>query len=127
MPSAADTLLPLSAKNDPNGWFSNTTSRFTPTVPGYYHADYQVSWQAGTAGSGNQNNIQILKSGTAISLAQQPINSSNVNTTQNTATVVYLNGSTDYLTFQAYSSNAAQVITGETNGTWTKVDIFKIN
>jgi len=127
MPSAADQLLPLSAKNDPNGWFSNTTRRFTPTVPGYYHADYQVSWQAGTAGSGNQNNIQILKSGTAISLAQQPINSSNVNTTQNTATVVYLNGSTDYLTFQAYSSNAAQVITGEANGTWTKVDIFKIN
>ena len=127
MPSGADQLLPLSAKNDPNGWFSNTTSRFTPTVPGYYHVDYQVSWQPGTAGSGNQNNIQILKSGTAISLAQQPINSSNVNTTQNTATVVYLNGSTDYLTFQAYSSNAAQVITGETNGTWTKVDIFKIN
>jgi len=127
MPSAADTLLPLSAKNDPNGWFSNTTRRFTPTVPGYYHVDYQVSWQPGTAGSGNQNNIQILKSGTAISLAQQPINSSNVNTTQNTATVVYLNGSTDYLTFQAYSSNAAQVITGETNGTWTKADIFKIN
>jgi hypothetical protein len=127
MPQNADQLLPLSAKNDPNGWFSNTTRRFTPTVPGYYHADYQVSWQGGTAGSGNQNNIQILKSGATVSIAQQPINSSNVNTTQNTATVTYMNGSTDYLTFQAYSSNAAQLITGEANGTWTKVDIFKIN
>jgi LVIVD repeat len=127
MPQNADQLLPLSAKNDPNGWFSNTTRRFTPTVPGYYHADYQVSWQGGTAGSGNQNNIQILKSGATVSIAQQPINSSNVNTTQNTATVTYMNGSTDYLTFQAYSSNAAQVITGEANGTWTKVDIFKVN
>ena len=62
-----------------------------------------------------------------ISLVQQPIFNTSINTTQYTTAVTFMNGSTDYLYFQGYSSNAAQVITGETNGTWTKVEVFKIN
>jgi hypothetical protein len=62
-----------------------------------------------------------------ISIVQQPIITTSVNTTQNTSVVTYMNGITDYLYFQAYSSNSAQVITGESIGIWTRVDMFKIN
>jgi hypothetical protein len=62
-----------------------------------------------------------------VALAQQPISDSNVNTTQNTADIAFLNGTTDYLEFTAYSSNAAQSIIGTSDGAWTKVEVFKIN
>ena len=115
-------------KDDPNSWVSGVTAtKITPTIPGYYFVSYQISWQGGTSGSGNQNNIQILKNNSTISLTQQPINSSNVNTTQTTTGVAYLNGSTDYLNFQAYSSNSAQVMIGTSDGAWSKVEVFKIN
>jgi len=125
--NAADTTVALDPINDPNNWFNRSTRRLTPTVPGYYHVDYQVAWVGGTAGSGNQNNIQIRRNATSVALAQQPISDSNVNTTQNTADIAFLNGTTDYLEFTAYSSNAAQSIIGTSDGAWTKVEIFKIN
>ncbi|NDD53934.1 hypothetical protein EBZ39_08660 [bacterium] len=125
--NAADTVVTLDPINDPNNWFNRSTRRITPTIPGYYHVDYQVAWVGGTSGSGNQNNIQIRRNGTSVALAQQPINSSNVNTTQNTSGISYLNGTTDYLEFTAYSSNAAQSIVGTSDGAWTKVEVFKIN
>lgn len=125
--NASDTVVTLDPLNDPNNWFDRSTRRFTPTIPGYYHVDYQVAWGSGTAGSGNQNNIQIRRNTTSVALAQQPINSSNVNTTQNTADIAFLNGTTDYLEFTAYSSNAAQSIIGTSDGAWTKVEVFKIN
>ena len=137
MPSSTDAVLTLDPKNDPNNWFSRTAGvgltarRITPTIPGYYHINYQVSWQPGLSSNGAQNNIQIMKvSGgvtSTISLVQQPIFNTSINTTQYTTAVTFMNGSTDYLYFQGYSSNAAQVITGETNGNWTKAEIFKIN
>jgi len=137
MPSSADTVLTLDPLNDPKSWFSRTAGtgltarRITPTVPGYYHIYYQVSWQSGVSATGAQNNIQVMKvtGGTAstISIVQQPIINTSVNTTQNTSAITYMNGSTDYLYFQGYSSNAAQVVTGTSDGNWTKVEVFKIN
>lgn len=129
--NATDTPIIFNyKKNDPNSWssvFGASATRITPTIPGYYFVNYQVSWQQGISGGGNQNNIQILKTGSTIALTQQPINGSLVSTFLNTTSIIYLNGSTDYLTFQAYSSNAAQVITGSNDGAWTKVEVYKIN
>jgi hypothetical protein len=137
MLSAADTVLALSPKNDPNNWFSTTTGvgltgrRITPTIPGFYYIDYQLSWQQGVTGVGAQNNIQIIKvssaTPSAISLAQQPISNVSVNTTQNASAITFMNGRTDYLYFQAYSSNSSQVVVGTADGNWTKVEVFKIN
>jgi hypothetical protein len=137
LPSNTDTVLTLDPRNDPNNWFNRTAGtgltarRITPTVPGYYHIDYQVSWQPGVSAIGAQNNIQVMKvTGgvvNAISIVQQPIMTTSVNTTQNTSVITYMNGSTDYLYFQAYSSNASQVVTGTADGNWTKVEVFKIN
>jgi hypothetical protein len=137
MPSAADTVLTLNPRNDPNNWFSRTAgvgltaSRLTPNIPGFYNINYQVSWQPGVSATGAQNNIQIMKVSSGvpntISIVQQPIANVSVNTTQNTSAITFMNGTTDYLYFQAYSSNASQVVTGTTDGNWTKVEVFKIN
>ena len=139
MGSGTDTVLTLDPKNDPNSWFSRTAGtgltarRITPTIPGYYNINYQVSWQPSVSAVGAQNNIQIMKvsggtgSANTISIVQQPIINTSINTTQNTSAVTYMNGTTDYLYFQGYSSNSAQVVTGESNGVWTKVEVFKIN
>ena len=136
---AVDTVINFDPKNDPNSWFSRTAGvgltarRITPTIPGYYFINYQLHWNQGTSGAGVQNNIQILKSNAGaaaitINLSQQPVNSSDVRTCQTGSVISYFNGSTDYVFFQAYTSNAtSQVVTGETGGTWTKVEMFKIN
>ena len=137
LPSAADTVLTLNPRNDPNNWFSITAgagltaSRLTPNIPGFYNINYQVSWQPGVSATGAQNNIQIMKVSSGvpntISIVQQPIANVSVNTAQNTSAITFMNGTTDYLYFQAYSSNSAQVVTGTTDGNWTKVEVFKIN
>ena len=128
-----DNWLPLSVKNDPNNWVTNTgaggalSGTITPTVPGYYFVNYQIAWNT-TTGSG-QNNAQIrLNGSTTKSLVQMPLFTGSGGAQTQTATaIVYLNGVSDSLNFSGYSSAAAQQIVGTTDGNWTKVEIFKIN
>lgn len=118
-------LLPL-IKLDPSSWTSVVSSitRVTPTVPGYYNINYQIAWRPGV--SNQQQNIQILRNGNTVSLAQKPIDTTaGVNTTQVTTAVVFMNGTTDYVTVQAFTSDATQTIVGDSN--WSKVEMFKIN
>jgi hypothetical protein len=122
-----DNNVSFAIKNDPNSWWTSGTRRLTPNVSGYYHVDYQAAWAQGTTGVGNQNNIQILKNLNTVSIYQQPINNSTVNTFLKTFAIVNMNGSSDYLTFSAYSSNNPQSLIGDSLGSYTKVDIFKIN
>lgn len=135
----ADAVINFDPKNDPNNWFRRTAGvgltarRITPTVPGYYYINYQLHWQPGLSGINNQNNIQIMKSNAGaaaitININQQPIDSSSINTCQMGNAISYFNGSTDYVYFQAYTANTtSQTVVGESNGTWTKVEMFKIN
>ncbi len=118
-------LLPL-IKLDPSTWTSVVSSitRITPTVPGYYNINYQLAWRPGA--SNQQQNIQILRNGNTVSLAQKPIDTTaGVNTTQVTTAVVFMNGTTDFVTVQAFTSDATQTIVGDSN--WSKVEMFKIN
>jgi len=122
-----DNNVSFAIKNDPNSWWTSGTRRLTPNVSGYYNVDYQAAWAQGTTGVGNQNNIQILKNLNTVSISQQPINNSTINTFLKTFAIVNMNGSSDYLTFSAYSSNNPQSLIGDSLGVYTKVDIFKIN
>jgi hypothetical protein len=122
-----DFWVPLTVKNDPNSWITNTgtpmSGKITPTVAGYYSVQYQVAWLSG--GGGNQNNIQIQKNRSAVGIVQMPVASFS-NVSQVATVVVYMNGSTDYLNFTAYGAPSQQLY-GETAGNWSKVDVFKIN
>ncbi|WP_042436581.1 hypothetical protein [Streptacidiphilus albus] len=76
------------------GWASGSPTRYTPTVPGYYSVTGTVACVANA--TGNRDAI-ISKNGTAIAqvstLAATVADSTNVQV----STVVYCNGTTDYV------------------------------
>ena len=114
----ADQLIPFVVDFDPQGWWNATSKRLTPTVAGYYLVDFQVWWGVGASGSTGQNNIQARKNGNTFFIDQVTINSNNGYTLSGTK-AVYMNGSTDYLDFTAYTSNTtSQIIQygGNANG-----------
>lgn len=101
----SDLVIPFVDDFDPNNWWNATTKRFTPTIAGYYNISLQVWWTV-AAVTNNQSNIQIRKSGSTISISQaQTLTGSGYS--QNATKLVYLNGSTDYIDFTAYTGNSS--------------------
>jgi hypothetical protein len=120
-----DTLIAFSTVSDPNGWYVGITTRTTPTVAGTYHVDGMVNWYEGSI-TNVQTNIQLRKNGTTFALSQVGIHTFAY--TMNVCGIVTMNGTTDYIDFTAYTSNpTSQNIRGTADGSWTKMEIFKIN
>jgi hypothetical protein len=91
---------------DPQNWYNPTTYFFTPTIAGYYLVTYQV-WFSVPVTSNNQFNIQIQKNSgnsyTITQLAQNTVTGTSLNATK----MIYMNGSTDNLRFNAYVGNTS--------------------
>jgi hypothetical protein len=120
-----DYRIPFSSFSDPNNWYNASTYRITPTVSGYYYVSYQVNCGSGTPG--NQTNAQIRKNNGTIAISVFPVSTVS-NYTINTSSTVYLNGISDYIDCTVFtSSTTTQTVTGEAQGTWTKLDMFKLN
>ena len=96
---------------------------FNPTIPGYYSITLAAIWSS-AEGSNKYTRIQIIKNGSTIIL----YNENNANTTpginvsQGDTKVVYLNGTSDSLTFTAYTNDFTPdtILQGssEGSGTW---------
>jgi hypothetical protein len=99
----ADFVIPFVDDFDPNNWWDATEKKFTPTIAGYYNVTLQVWWSTASV-SNNQTNIQIRKNGSTFSISQSPTNT-NEGLFQNATKLVYLNGSTDYVEFTAFTGN----------------------
>jgi len=107
-PAGSDVLMPWqTVVADPNSWLNTSTYRFTPTIPGFYHVEFQVWWRtASPANAWGQNNLQIRKSGSTQTITQtNPLSGNGYS--QITSKVIYLNGSGDYLDFTAYSNQSS--------------------
>jgi hypothetical protein len=89
---------------DTNSNFSTSTGTFTPTVAGYYQANFIV--EAASTGGSNVLIAGLYKNGAAFKTADQRFVASNVMDVQGVSgsAVVYLNGSTDYLEVWGYIS-----------------------
>lgn len=103
---------------DTNGNFDSTTNyRFTPTVAGYYQINAQVKIE----NNGNAGTMlcTIYKNGTDYKEAQNTIRAGS-NTSAGNSTVVYFNGSTDYVEVYVLQSTGATatLITNGTLATW---------
>jgi hypothetical protein len=124
--ASGDVVLQLTDKDDPNNWWNASTYRFLPTVSGNYFIAAQVNWDPGV-GNG-QLNIQLRKNGTTFAICQNAMVTA-VSLTQSTNGIVNLNGSTDYVDLTAYTSttNISQVINGQSNQAWTKLEAYKIS
>lgn len=95
---ATNKLLCQTEEFDIGGTYDATTSRFQPTVAGYY----QMSFGAALSTAVGNIAVHIYKNGTIYK------SGSTLNPSGNTSgsALVYLNGSTDYLEVYTYSSTA---------------------
>jgi hypothetical protein len=98
-----------------------------PTVAGYYEVTVGVRWDKGVV-TDNQANIQILKNATTIALSLNPISTSgNAEGLSMCATkMVYLNGTTDYVNFTAFTADTGGQLLYADNGnsTWFSLHLI---
>jgi hypothetical protein len=109
---------------DTNNNFDTTNYRFTPTVAGYYqiNAGVQISWgSASTTGF-----IALLYKNGAVNFQTQMRNDSG-NPMYGTAvisTLVYMNGSTDYLELWGYGVGGTGVIINGSYSSYTNISTW---
>jgi len=99
-----------------NAFDSSTNYRFTPQVAGYYQISGAVFFSGGAYAS--ENRIAIYKNGSQVKQTTIAFSSTLVNiVTPVVTSVVFLNGTTDYIELYAYSINAVSPIcvSGSTN------------
>ena len=131
-------VIPFVSDFDPRGWLVNagaggssgspdgytSRARVIPTVAGYYEVSFGVRWEVGV--SNNQDNIQVTKNGATILLSQNPIPTAVVPLSMAGTKLVYLNGTTDYVNFTAYSADTGGQLLYADGGqsTWFSVHLI---
>jgi hypothetical protein len=109
------TKLQFNTKTfDTNTNYDTTNYRFTPTVAGYYQVSGGFNWQNVMNGYGN---LYLYKNGS--SYTTLAFGAANGATNQYLghygSTLVYLNGSTDYIELYGYQVTGSSQNTGGTN------------
>jgi hypothetical protein len=96
---------------DTNSNFDTSLSRFTPTVSGYYQINFSVYFQASTA---TAVLAALYKNGTSIRRFDCYSNTANGldDWSTNGSTLVYMNGSTDYLEVYGFLVTGSPAFTG---------------
>jgi hypothetical protein len=112
---------------DPQSWWNAANNRWIPTIPGYYEVSGMLSYFSLTANTLYE--IFILKNGFTVVNGLYPSNISAATFLTGTAnTVVYMNGTTDYLEMWTYqSSGAAQSIEGISTRTNLTISLVGAN
>ena len=112
--TATKVTYPTSLYDTTGGMYNSSTSRFTPTVAGYYQviAFFEYYSSSSTA----VRDIYIYKNGGLYRRGQQQTAATNANTTSLANAIVFLNGSTDYLEIYAYQSTGSSLSIANSNG-----------
>ena len=105
------TKIILQAKEfDTNSNFDNVTNyRFTPTIAGYYQINGTVSPATFT---GTYFAIAIYKNGSIYKQGNNFSPNSLANATSTVSSIVYFNGSTDYIELYAVASSTPTIVSG---------------
>jgi hypothetical protein len=98
---------------DVGACFDTSTSRFTPNVAGYYQISGNVAL---AAGSSTTNIIAIYRNGSEYRRGTRGF-ADGLNVSVGISTIVYLNGSTDYVELYVFTSNA-NVTEPDSQFTW---------
>ena len=102
---------------DTNTNYSTANSRFTPTVAGYYQvsASIQVNYWNGTILT-----VEVYKNGSPYQYGNTAYPQTVGGVRSNVSSLVYLNGSTDYIEIYGYQYNAGSnnVVGTSTSGTY---------
>jgi hypothetical protein len=112
--NATFTKLAFQTKEwDTASCFDNVTNyRFTPTVAGYYQVNGSVGFNFASGNIG----LHIYKNGSRYRDAVLISNTNGV--TNSISSIVYMNGSTDYIELYAYQSSGGSASTINSNTTY---------
>jgi hypothetical protein len=112
--ATTNTKVTLNIKNfDTNSNFDATTNyRFTPTIAGYYQINAQATLTVNTNNVGIQISIYKNGSGYAQGVSQ---GDGAIYPTTTVSSVIYLNGSTDYIEMYVYISTSGNIAYGNQN------------
>jgi sugar lactone lactonase YvrE len=134
-----DFIIPFVSDFDPQSWWVNagtggtnaytSSARIKPTIAGYYEVSMGGWWAAGSTTS-NQDNLQAIKnSNSTIMILQNTIPTSSIGLSMGGTKMVYMNGTTDYMSFTAFSANSGgqTLYVGSTTtgqGTWCSMHLI---
>ena len=93
---------------DTNNNYDTSTSRFTPTVAGYY----QFNWQLDIGGVATALNLADIYKNGVRAKRSSGISVSNGESYVNGAALIYLNGTTDYVEIYVYISGSGATVYG---------------
>ena len=103
--TATFTKLAINAEEfDSNGNYDTSLYRFTPNVEGHYQVNFQACGQTITSG---QFLISIFQNGSEIEGVRLGQVNGQGDTILSGSTVIYCNGTTDYLDFYVYQNTGA--------------------
>ena len=92
---------------DTNSNYDPTTNyRFTPTVAGYYQINANASLGGGAVGA---TQCAIYKNGAAIVSGSGIVNNVTIGGMVTASTLIYLNGSTDYVEFYVWQNTGGSI------------------
>lgn len=118
--NGSDVLIDFVDDYDPQSWWNPTTHKFQPNVAGYYLVSLGAWWNTADM-STEQNNTQMRLNGNTVMILQDILHGSS-GQSQTGSKMVYMNGTTDYLDFTAYTSDTGGQIlqygTSGGSGTW---------
>ena len=96
--------------DETNDYDEITNYRFTPSVKGYYYIS--VNSSCTSIANGTICISSIYKNGSEIHRGTQVVNGANGTIVSNASTILYMNGSTDYLEFYIYQSSGVSKTVG---------------
>ena len=91
---------------DQQGWYDTSTYKYTPQVAGWYQI-FASSYGYNFATQGVEYQTKILKNGTNIAYSHNGHDNYGGGASTNISSIVYLNGSSDYVQGAAYQYNSA--------------------
>lgn len=119
--SAAFTKLTFDTEEfDTNANFSTALSRFQPTVAGYYQVNAQLAFNALIS---TTNIIALFKNGSEYKRGNR-LQASGNNTYLLVSSLLYMNGSTDYLEVFAFQNSAGAVSLEISSGLISNVNTY---
>ena len=122
IPYATDTLIQFVDQYDPQNWYNPTTYTFKPSIAGFYLITLNALWDVAPTSSGTVN-VQTRLNGTSVMFIQHACDPNNPISMGDTK-LIQMNGSTDAITFTAFTTNPVPVTSGQTikqgsgAGTW---------
>jgi hypothetical protein len=117
IPTGTDTLVTFNSVDfDPQAWANTSSYQIVPKVAGYYQVTGSVDMPQ--MAYNGQTNLQLRKNGNSFTITQAPAANNASAISLMASKVVYLNGTTDYITATVWHGLGSNITLASGNGNW---------